>query len=196
MHKETNTNIGEIINIALERIEEANKGKLEGVFRNIDFNSESNLGETKERNRRLLNLINDFADEGLDFRLSHIGNQDIIGNTYVYLISHFASDAGKKGGEFYTPAEVSTLLAKLLNPQPGNRIYDPCCGSGSLLIKAADEVGSFDFSLFGQESNGSTWALSKNKEDKEKVNKAFYELQSKIMPDWEKWKDRLERVMA
>jgi type I restriction enzyme M protein len=154
-------NIGELINIALEDIEEANKGKLDGVFRNIDFNSESNLGETKERNRRLLNLINDFADKRLDFRPSRIGNQDIIGNTYEYLIAHFASDAGKKGGEFYTPAEVSMLLAKLLAPGPGNRIYDPCCGSGSLLIKAADAVGSTNFSLFGQESNGGTWALCK-----------------------------------
>ena len=154
-------NIGELINIALERIEEANKGKLDGVFRNIDFNSESNLGETKDRNRRLLNLINDFADEGLDFMPSHAGNEDIIGNTYEYLISRFASSAGKKGGEFYTPTEVSILLAKLLNPQPGNRIYDPCCGSGSLLIKAADEVSLDDYSLYGQESNGSTWALCK-----------------------------------
>jgi len=154
-------NIGEIINQALDAIEDANKGKLDGVFRNIDFNSESNLGQTKDRNRRLLNLINDFADPKMDLRPSHIGHQDIIGNTYEYLISRFAADAGKKGGEFYTPAEVSILLAKLLNPQPGNRIYDPCCGSGSLLIKAANEVGSRDFALYGQESNGSTWALSK-----------------------------------
>jgi type I restriction enzyme M protein len=154
-------NIGEIINQALDAIEDANKGKLDGVFRNIDFNSESNLGQTKDRNRRLLNLINDFADPKMDLRPSHIGHQDIIGNTYEYLISRFAADAGKKGGEFYTPAEVSILLAKLLDPQPGDRIYDPCCGSGSLLIKAANEVGSRDFALYGQESNGSTWALSK-----------------------------------
>ncbi|MQY80269.1 MAG: N-6 DNA methylase, partial [Bacteroidetes bacterium] len=154
-------NIGEIINKTLDAIEEANKAKLEGVFRNIDFNSESNLGQTKDRNRRLKNLIEDFADPDLDLRPSHIGNQDIIGNTYEYLISRFASDSGKKGGEFYTPAEVSMLLAKSLNPQSGNRIYDPACGSGSLLIKVANEVGSEDFSLYGQESNGSTWALCK-----------------------------------
>lgn len=154
-------NIGEIINKVLDAIEEANKAKLEGVFRNIDFNSESNLGQTKDRNRRLKNLIEDFADLNLDLRPSHIGNQDIIGNTYEYLIARFAGDSGKKGGEFYTPAEVSMLLAKLLNPQPGNRIYDPACGSGSLLIKVANEVGSEDFSLYGQESNGSTWALCK-----------------------------------
>jgi type I restriction enzyme M protein len=154
-------NIGEIINKVLDAIEEANKAKLEGVFRNIDFNSESNLGQTKDRNRRLKNLIEDFANPQLDLRPSYIGNQDVIGNTYEYLISRFASDSGKKGGEFYTPPEVSMLLAKLLNPQPGNRIYDPACGSGSLLIKVADEVVSENFSLYGQESNGSTWALCK-----------------------------------
>lgn len=155
------SNIGEIINEALDAIEEANKSKLEGVFRNIDFNSESSLGQTKDRNRRLKNLIEDFAKPELDLRKDHIGNNDIIGNTYEYLISRFASDAGKKGGEFYTPGEVSVLLAKLMNPQPGNRIYDPACGSGSLLIRVGDEVNSKDYSLYGQESNGSTWALCK-----------------------------------
>ena len=155
------SNIGEIINQALENIEEANKTKLEGVFRNIDFNSESNLGETKSRNKRLKNLIEDFADKRLDLRPSRIGTLDVIGNTYEYLISHFASDAGKKGGEFYTPAEVSILIAKLLKPKSGERIADPTCGSGSLLIKVANEVKDHNFSLFGQESNGSTWALCK-----------------------------------
>ncbi|RLJ03699.1 MAG: type I restriction-modification system subunit M [Candidatus Aenigmatarchaeota archaeon] len=154
-------NIGEIINQALEAIEEANKTKLEGVFRNIDFNSEANLGETKDRNRRLKNLIEDFADPRLDLRPSKIGNSDIIGNTYEYLISRFASTAGKKGGEFYTPAEVSILIAKLLQPKSGERICDPACGSGSLLIKVANEIKDRNFSIFGQESNGSTWALCK-----------------------------------
>jgi len=154
-------NIGEIINQALENIEEANKAKLESVFRDINFNSESNLGETKSRNKILKNLIEDFADKRLDLRPSRVGNLDVIGNTYEYLISHFASDAGKKGGEFYTPAEVSTLIAKLLKPKSGERIADPACGSGSLLIKVANEVKDHNFSLFGQESNGSTWALCK-----------------------------------
>lgn len=154
-------NIGELINEALEAIEDANKGKLDSVFRNIDFNSESNLGQTKDRNRRLKHLINDFSDPRMDFQPSHVGNQDIIGNTYEYLISRFASDAGKKGGEFYTPAEVSELLARLLAPEPGMRIYDPTCGSGSLLIKVADQIDSDNYSLYGQESNGSTWALCK-----------------------------------
>ncbi|MGH9853849.1 MAG: type I restriction-modification system subunit M [Blastocatellia bacterium] len=152
-------NIGEIIDTVLEKIEDANKAKLEGVFRNISFNSETNLGETKDRNRRLKNLIGDFADPRLDMRPSRIGKRDVIGDTYQYLIEHFASDAGKKGGEFYTPPEVSSLLAKLLQPKKGARICDPSCGSGSLLIRVGDEVHDRDFALYGQESNGSTWAL-------------------------------------
>jgi type I restriction enzyme M protein len=154
-------NIGELINIALENIEEENKAKLEGVFRNIDFNSDANLGETKDRNRRLKHLLEDFANPVLDLRPSRIGDQDIIGNTYEYLISRFASDSGKKGGEFYTPHQVSVLLAKLVQPKSGNRICDPACGSGSLLICVADEVGDRNFALYGQESNGSTWALAR-----------------------------------
>jgi type I restriction enzyme M protein len=152
-------NIGELINIALEKIEDANKTKLENVFRNIDFNSEPYLGQTRERNRRLVSLLDDFANPRLDLRPSRIGNQDVIGNTYEYLISRFASDAGKKGGEFYTPPEVATLLARLLEPQSGDRICDPACGSGSLLIRVARQIGDRNFALFGQESNGSTWAL-------------------------------------
>jgi type I restriction enzyme M protein len=162
IYKHRNDNdIGEKINIALARIEEANKAKLEGVFRNIDFNSETALGQTKDRNRRLKNLIEDFSNPKLDLRPSRIGNIDVIGNTYEYLISHFASDAGKKGGEFYTPAEVSILISKLVDPEEGDRICDPTVGSGSLLIKVAREVGSEDFALYGQELNGSTWALCK-----------------------------------
>jgi type I restriction enzyme M protein len=157
--KRNEPNIGEIINVALEALEDANKAKLENVFRNIDFNSEANLGQTKERNKRLKHLLDDFADERLDLRPSRVGKQDIIGKTYQYLIGRFASDAGKKGGEFYTPDEVSELMAKLLGPKKGSRISDPTCGSGSLLIQVADEVGDSDFSIYGQEMNGSTWAL-------------------------------------
>lgn len=157
--KRRESNIGEIINIALEKIEDANKTKLENVFRNIDFNSEPYLGQTKERNRRLVSLLEDFNSPKLDLRPSRIGHDDVIGNTYEYLISRFASDAGKKGGEFYTPGEIAVLLAKLLDAKPGDKICDPACGSGSLLIKVAKETGSKNFALFGQESNGSTWAL-------------------------------------
>jgi type I restriction enzyme M protein len=158
------TNLGEVINTALEQIEEANKGKLTGVFRNIDFNSESNLGQTKERNVRLKMLLQDFANDKLDLRPSRIGNLDVIGNAYEYLIGRFAAGAGKKAGEFYTPAEVSMLMAELVEPKAGDRICDPTCGSGSLLIKCANYVqrsGSNDFSLCGQESVGGTWALAK-----------------------------------
>ena len=86
---------------------------------------------------------------------------DIIGECYIYLISRFASDAGKKAGEFYTPTAVSRLLAKLAAPKPGNMICDPACGSGSLLIQASKEVGSENFALYGQEVNGATWALAR-----------------------------------
>ena len=152
--------IGERINIALEAIEDANRAKLDGVFRNIDFNSEANLGRTRDRNRRLKNLLEDFAKPSLDLRPSKV-TEDIIGQCYIYLISKFASDAGKKAGEFYTPAPVSRLLAKLAAPKPGAQICDPACGSGSLLIRAAEEVGSNDFALYGQEVNGATWALAR-----------------------------------
>jgi type I restriction enzyme M protein len=158
------SNLGEIINKALEEIEEANKSKLQRVFRNIDFNSEANLGQTRERNTRLKMLLEDFANPKLDLRPSRIGNLDIIGNAYEYLIANFAAGAGKKAGEFYTPAEVSELIAEIIQPQPGERISDPACGSGSLLIKCANHIqrqGSSDFSLYGQEINGGTWALAK-----------------------------------
>ena len=160
-------NIGEIIDRILAKIEDQNMEKLEGVFRNISYNSEK-LGQTKDRNERLKNLIHDFAKPELNFRPSVLGSsEDILGNGYMYLLEKFASGAGKKGGEFYTPHEVSVLLAKLVNPKPGNRICDPTMGSGSLLTTVAEEVKnedgsrSNDFSLYGQESNGDTWALGK-----------------------------------
>ncbi|MBS1977785.1 MAG: type I restriction-modification system subunit M [Bacteroidetes bacterium] len=157
-------NIGELINVALNDLEESNREKLSsedgsGIFRNIDFNS-SNLGDAKDKNTRLKNLLLDFSDAKLDLRPSHLQGHDVIGSVYEYLIANFASDAGKKAGEFYTPAEVSTLIARLTKSKPGARICDPTCGSGSLLIKAGQEVGSDNFSLYGQEANGSTWALA------------------------------------
>lgn len=151
-------NIGELFNIVLNQIEEANRTKLEGVFRNIDFNSEANLGKAKDRNRRLKQLLEDFNKPQLDMRPSRV-SEDVIGNTYIYLIERFASDSGKKAGEFFTPLKVTELVAKLAGPKPGDRICDPACGSGGLLIQAAKEVGDRNFALFGQESNGSTWAL-------------------------------------
>jgi len=158
------SDIGQKINDALTDLEEANREKLfgqdgSGVFRNIDFNS-NNLGDVKDKNTRLKNLLIDFSDERLDLRPSNLEGQDVIGDAYEFLIANFASDAGKKAGEFYTPAAVSTLIAKLTKSAPGARICDPTCGSGSLLIKAAKEVGSENVAAYGQEANGSTWALA------------------------------------
>lgn len=155
-------NIGSLIDIALADLEESNRQKLtsdsgSGVFRNISFNS-SNLGNEKEKNQRLKQLLVDFSS--LDLMPSHLANKDTLGDAYEFLIANFASDAGKKAGEFFTPSEVSLLLAKLTKGKKGSTIYDPTCGSGSLLIKAAQEVGNKDVALFGQEINGSTWALS------------------------------------
>jgi type I restriction enzyme M protein len=157
-------NIGEMIDIGLADLVEANREKLysedgAGIFQNISFNS-SVLGDTKDKNTRLKNLLLDFNKDSLDLRPSHLAGEDIIGGAYMYLIENFASQAGKKAGEFFTPREVSTLIAKLTKSKPGSRICDPTCGSGSLLIKAGEEVGSDNFSLYGQEANGSTWALA------------------------------------
>ena len=161
LHERRNeANIGELINIALEAIETENRLKLEGVFRNIDFNSEANLGRTRDRNRRLKTLLEDFNKPELDMRPSRVPG-DVIGNTYIYLIERFASDAGKKAGEFYTPHKVSELVAKLCAPRPGARICDPACGSGGLMIEAAQVVGNDDYALYGMEVNGSTWALAR-----------------------------------
>lgn len=153
-------NLGELINIALDAIEEKNKSKLTGVFRNIDFNSEANLGRTADRNRRLKMLLEDFNKPALNMRPSRVTG-DIIGNTYIYLIDKFATDAGKKAGEFYTPTEVSELVAKLCAPKPEALICDPACGSASLLIEAAKAVGTDNYALYGMEVNGSTWALAR-----------------------------------
>lgn len=158
--KRNEANIGELINISLDAIEEANKAKLDGVFRNIDFNSEANLGKTKDRNRRLKMLLEDFNKPQLDLSPSRV-SEDVIGNTYIYLIERFASDAGKKAGEFYTPFQVSQLVAQLAAPKPGDRICDPASGSGGLLIEAARVVGDRNFALFGMEVNGATWALAR-----------------------------------
>lgn len=151
-------NIGEIINKVLHDVEDLNKLKLNNVFRGIDFNSEANLGKPADKAERLRHLINDFR--GLDLK-PFLHQEDVIGNAYEYLIEKFAADAGKKGGEFYTPPEVATLLAKLVGAKKGDTIYDPTCGSGSLLIKAAKEIGDPDFSIYGQEVNGATWALAR-----------------------------------
>jgi type I restriction enzyme M protein len=155
---------GERIDKALHAIEEANIGKLRDVFQDISFNS-NKLGEEKQKNDLLRHLLEDFARPELNMRPSRIGNLDVIGNAYEYLIKNFASDAGRKAGEFYTPPEVSELMAEIMDMKEGEEACDPACGSGSLLMKCGQRVqakfGSKKYALYGQESIGSTWALAK-----------------------------------
>ena len=151
------TEIGQKINIALSRIEEHNSGKLRNVFRAIDYNSQIDFGDVKEKNATLRNLLEDFHD--LVLRPGQLGSADIIGDAYEYMIANFASDAGKKGGEFFTPSQVSELVASLVKPRENDRIYDPTCGSGGLLLKAFKKVPSGKVAVYGQELNAQTWAL-------------------------------------
>ncbi|HCC06180.1 TPA: type I restriction-modification system subunit M [Candidatus Nomurabacteria bacterium] len=151
-------NLGEEINKALHRIEDTNKEKLEGVF-SVDFNSESTLGKLNERNKMLRHLVQDFTK----IDLSDVSD-DIIGNSYMYMIERFGADAGKKAGEFFTVRNVAKLVAKLAEPKPGARICDPCSGSGGLLLLAGEEVekqSSKNYALYGQESTGSTYQLAR-----------------------------------
>lgn len=155
---------GERIDKALHAIEEANITKLRDVFQDISFNS-NKLGDEQQKNDILRHLLEDFAKPELDLRPSRVGQLDVIGNAYEFLIKNFASTSGKKAGEFYTPPEVSTLIARLMAPQEGDEICDPTCGSGSLLMKCGrlirDNTGSRKYALYGQEAIGSTWALAK-----------------------------------
>lgn len=149
--------IGQKINIALAEIENNNSEKLRNVFRAIDFNSTVDFGETKDKNAILRNILEDFNK--LDLRPSQLDNADIIGDAYEYMIANFASDAGKKGGEFFTPSQVSKLVAELVEPNENDRIYDPTCGSGGLLLKAFSKVPLKKAAVYGQEVNNQTWAL-------------------------------------
>ena len=155
---------GERIDKALHAIEDANLGKLRDVFQDISFNS-NKLGDEQQKNDILRHLLEDFARPELNLRPSRVGQLDIIGNAYEFLIKNFASTSGKKAGEFYTPPEVSTLMARLMEPREGDEICDPTCGSGSLLMKCGrlvrERTGSRKYALYGQEAIGSTWALAK-----------------------------------
>jgi len=160
---------GERIDKALHAIEDGNGSKLcdgdHGVFQDISFNS-NRLGDEAQKNDILRHLLEDFAKPALDLRPSRVGKLDIIGNAYEYLIERFAASAGKKAGEFYTPPEVSELIAELVQPKEGDSICDPACGSASLLMKCASQIkrnfkGSKKYQLYGQEAIGSTWALAK-----------------------------------
>nr|WP_321258906.1 type I restriction-modification system subunit M [uncultured Pseudodesulfovibrio sp.] len=155
---------GERIDKALHAIEEANMGKLADVFQDISFNS-TKLGDDKQKNDILRHMLEDFNKPELNLRPSRIGKLDIIGNAYEFLIKHFAATSGKKAGEFYTPPEVSQLIARLVAPQENDEICDPACGSGSLLMKCGrlvkENYGTKKYALYGQEAIGSTWALAK-----------------------------------
>jgi len=156
---------GERIDKALHTIEEANIHKLQDVFQDISFNS-TRLGDEAQKNDILRHLLEGFAEPELNLKPSRIGKLDIIGNAYEFLIKNFAATGGKKAGEFYTPPEVSELIAELVEPKEGDEISDPACGSASLLMKCGKQVqnkfkGSRKYALYGQEAIGSTWALAK-----------------------------------
>lgn len=153
----SDSEIGQKINVALAAIENNNSAKLHNVFRAIDFNSTVDFGDPKDKNAILKNFLEDFKD--LDLSPSNLDSVDIIGDAYEYMIANFASDAGKKGGEFYTPSKVSDLVARLIKPVENDRIYDATCGSGGLLLKAYKQVGSKKVRIYGQEQNMQTWAL-------------------------------------
>lgn len=158
-------NIGQLINAAMRQIEEDNHQQLAGVLSSVDYNSENTLGTREHKSAILCNLLEDFAP--LDMRPSSIATNagqipsDVIGDAYEYMIGKFASMAGKKAGSFYTPPAVSELMSRIVDVQPGERVYDPTCGSGSLLIKTARKNHNDDISIFGQEVNGSSVAMAK-----------------------------------
>src|ERR687891_486028 len=135
--------IGDKINKIIGRLAEAND--LKGVIDQADFNDESKLGTGKEMQDRLSKLVAIF--DGLDFRANRAEGDDLLGDAYDYLMRHFATESGKSKGQFYTPAEVSRIMAQVIGIERANElreptVYDPACGSGSLLIKAADEGGT------------------------------------------------------
>lgn len=152
-------NIGEIIDVALRAIEEHNAAKLTGVFRGTEFNNENVLGKPQQRNKMMRHLLDDFSKIDLSET-----SEDVIGNSYMYLIGKFGSQAGKKAGEFFTVTSVAGLVARLARPRPGDRIADAAVGSGGLLLLAGEEVkkqGSDNFALYGQEATGSTYQLAR-----------------------------------
>ncbi|WP_330266269.1 class I SAM-dependent DNA methyltransferase [Streptomyces griseorubiginosus] len=151
--------IGDRVNKIIGQLAEANG--LEKVIDLADFNDEEKLGKGKEMQDRLSKLVTIFAD--LDFRGSRAEGDDLLGDAYEYLMRHFATESGKSKGQFYTPAEVSRVLAKVVGIGAGTRqdhtVYDPTCGSGSLLLKVADEAPR-GLTIYGQEKDNATWALA------------------------------------
>jgi type I restriction enzyme M protein len=152
--------IGDKINKVISKLAEAND--LQKVIDLADFNDEEKLGKGKEMQDRLTKLVTIFND--LDFRRSRAEGDDLLGDAYEYLMRHFATESGKSKGQFYTPAEVSRVLAKVVGIGPHTRqdqtVYDPTCGSGSLLLKVADEAPR-GITIYGQEKDNATWSLCK-----------------------------------
>ena len=155
------TDIGDGINKVLSKLAKANY--LEGVIDAVDFNDEDKLGKGKDMQDRLSNLIAIFENPDLDFSKNKAEGDDLLGDAYEYLMKHFAVESGKAKGQFYTPAEVSRVIAKVIgaiNAMKNNTTYDPTCGSGSLLLKVADETHN-GITIYGQELDNSTGALAK-----------------------------------
>ncbi|WP_208651407.1 type I restriction-modification system subunit M [Gordonia alkanivorans] len=152
--------IGDKFNKIIAKLADAND--LRNVIDLADFNDEEKLGKGKEMVDRLSKLVTIFND--LDFRGSRAEGDDLLGDAYEYLMRHFATESGKSKGQFYTPAEVSRILAKVVgigaHTRQDQTVYDPACGSGSLLLKAAAEAPR-GMSVYGQEKDNATWALSK-----------------------------------
>lgn len=155
-----NKEIGDKINKIISALAEEND--LKGVIDVADFNDEDKLGKGKEMVDRLSKLIGLF--EGLDLSSNRADGDDLLGDAYEYLMRHFATESGKSKGQFYTPSEVSRILAKVIGINSNTRqdatVYDPTCGSGSLLLKASDEAPR-GLSIFGQEMDNATSALAR-----------------------------------
>ena len=154
--------IGEKINIIIAKLAEAND--LKGVIDVADFDDPDKLGSGKEMVDRLSNLVGIFNRPELNFKKNRADGDDILGDAYEYLMRHFATESGKSKGQFYTPSEVSRIMAEVIGiraAQKANQtIYDPTCGSGSLLLKARDEA-RVDITIYGQEKDVATRALAK-----------------------------------
>ena len=157
--------IGEKINTALQGIQDGN-AELRGVFRSINFNSEAMLGNPQQKVTKLRTLLEDFEPLCLEPSQIEVGPGEdpayVIGDAYEYMIGEFATEAGKKAGSFFTPSMVSELMGRLTAPRPGDAIYDPTCGSASLLIRTARQAGNTDsVAIYGQEMNGSSWSMAR-----------------------------------
>ena len=154
--------IGDKINKIIARLAEAND--LKGVIDVADFNDADKLGKSRDMQDRLSNLVSIFDSPGLNFSNNRAEGDDILGDAYEYLMRHFATESGKSKGQFYTPAEVSIIMAKVIGinaaKSQSQTIYDPTCGSGSLLLKAADEAKT-GVTIYGQEMDNATAALAK-----------------------------------